>query len=112
MKKITLLFISLFLLNAFGVAQLENIETTYQKTIIAGKIKKHQPDGNRQQIKLYLYRPEEKKVEAHRLDMASDGTFSISIQLAFSQEMILAYNRELDILVNPGDSLYLHCSWR
>ncbi len=108
MKKITLLFTGLFLWNAIGFAQLADKEVTYQKTIIAGKIKKHQPDGQLQQILVYFSRPEESRSEIHRIDVNPDGTFYIALELAFFQQISLQYYNTLEVLVNPGDSIHLH----
>lgn len=107
MKKITLLFTYLFLWNVLGFAQVVEKEVTFEKTIITGKIKKHQPDGQLQQILVYFSRPEESRSEVHRIEVAPDGKFLIALELAFSKQITLDYNTNLSVLVNPGDSIHL-----
>jgi len=38
----------------------------YKRTVIAGKIKKHKPNGEYQQITLFIPRSEETRQEIHR----------------------------------------------
>ena len=46
-------------------------------------------------------------MEVHRVEVAPNGTFSIPIELAFPQEMIVDYKARLFVYANPGDSIYL-----